>query len=504
MHRPLTSALVGAMLLAVACDENTPINPPVEDAGITIVSGESASDTIDALITQSLIVEVRDAQGLAPRGTNVRFEVQPPSDPSRRSETAIQVCAITTSCAPQGTSTFAADTVDSQGRTAVVLRMGRVAGTAVVRITVPELGLADSVSFEVKSGKAFRILPARSTIAVDIGSTASLGPSIVDRYGNIAPGPLTYTLGAGNSVSVNASSGIVNGLEFGVQSVYVQQGTFSDSVSVRVLPAGRLVAWVNTSRHIRMIDINGNNSRIMATDVSSDFGAFPRFSPNRQRISFHVGAHPNGGPPSIVGLVDTVGTRANVGLGSVLTNILTSRPMADGSTLLVASRLPDYSMWLWRVDQNGTSTPVIALPQFPLAYGAADISPDGARVAYVAATQLRILTVQTGDVVSVNEPLVQSPRWSPQGDRIALLGGASFNGSPIIFNADGSGRRTVGTLSFSPGLSWSPDGLYLIGRSAANPSGALRIVRVSDARSVVLSFADPAGGLTDYYQPDWR
>jgi hypothetical protein len=71
----------------------------------------------------------------------------------------------------------------------------------------------------------------------------------------------------------------------------------------------------------------------------------------------------------------------------------------------------------------------------------------------------------------------------------------------VVSNADGGGRRATGTASFSPGIAWSPDGTYIIGRSSES---GLRLVRVSDGANVLLRFSSATGCCHDYFQPDWR
>ncbi len=101
------------------------------------------------------------------------------------------------------------------------------------------------------------------------------------------------------------------------------------------------------------------------------------------------------------------------------------------------------------------------------------------------------------------------PRWSVEGDRLAYLspsdcqnGVDNNNGVATVINVDGSGRRVLGNFCFSPGVSWSPDGKYVIGR--ASEGLALRIVRVADGMDVYMRYRDPDNFFADYYQPDWR
>jgi hypothetical protein len=51
------------------------------------------------------------------------------------------------------------------------------------------------------------------------------------------------------------------------------------------------------------------------------------------------------------------------------------------------------------------------------------------------------------------------------------------------------------TEAYSPGLAWSPDGQWLLGRQTA---GRLALVRVSDGLTIPLRFT------IDLFQPSWR
>jgi Tol biopolymer transport system component len=188
------------------------------------------------------------------------------------------------------------------------------------------------------------------------------------------------------------------------------------------------------------------------------------------------------------------------------------RQLTDGSVLVVAARSSDAAhpgFSLWRVASDNTVTFLATLPEMTAAYGGADVSHSGTRVAYLASPsytpELRILDVASG-VVTLLEVNARSPRWSSQDDRLAYLvpGSSSYgyDGTLVVSNRDGTGRRALGNTSLSPGLTWSPDGNYVVGRSS-DYSG-LRLVRVSDAMEVVLPFSSPTVCCHDYWQPDWR
>src|SRR5256885_7395371 len=172
------------------------------------------------------------------------------------------------------------------------------------------------------------------------------------------------------------------------------------------------------------------------------------------------------------------------------------RQLADGTVLVVGQRSTDTSHpgWsLWRVAADNTSTFMAALPDLDAPYsgyrpdyGGADISHNGSRVAYIGTTdtgvtELRVLDVSSGTITVLDATSSSSPRWSAQDDRIAYLtaapGWAQPYGAPIVINADGTGRAALGTAGFNPGLAWSPDGKYLVGRPVEGNS--LRVFRLS-------------------------
>jgi Tol biopolymer transport system component len=301
----------------------------------------------------------------------------------------------------------------------------------------------------------------------------------------------------------------------GTQYVFTHFGSLIDSTRVRVVPGGRLVVWSSDERAVRLVDVNGGNERLLVFNVSSDLGAFPRFDPSRHRVTLHAGTSSFGGPPNSIISLDTTGaSRRDITPAVGFSVIMATREMADGTILVVAQRSGDTShpgFSLWSVATDNTVTFVIALPQLEYGYGAADISHDGTRVAYIATnastftSALRVLNVSNGSTIPL-EASAHSPRWSLLDDRIAYLIPQGFSGgiegAAVVVNADGTGRRTLGTRTFSSGLSWSPDGAYIVGRS--NEELGLRLIRVSDAVDVLLRFSFAGGCCHDYWQPDWR
>lgn len=504
MRLPVRLASFAVLPLVIACNDDPPTGGSGQ-SGIRAVAGADVSDTVDALQSQALVVEVRGPDGRLATGAVVRFQADASRDTTRRNEPALFVCTLTApTCGPSTPSAFAADTTDGSGRAKVLVRLGHIAGPAVLRLAVPEFGFTDSLTFTVRAGNAARVRAAVTDTALDVGATAALRGRVVDRYDNSRSEFPAMSLGAGTSLTLDAATGIVTAREMGTQYVYARSGSAVDSTGVRVTPAARLVVWSSGERVIRLVNLNGTSVRTLASNIHSDLGAFPRYDASRQRVTFHSGspATSGGGSPNTLYAVDTSGTPVRTILNTTtgFNVVVAVRQIADGSMLVVGQRAGSNSYSLWRVNTDNSVVSVAAIPGFNGGYGAADISHDGARVAYTVNGELRALTAATGVVVTLDATGFL-PRWSAQGDRVAFLSGSS-EGFPFVVNADGSGRRAIGTFALGTGIAWSPDGVYVIGRA---PSGsALRLIRVSDGNTVLLQYRNANGLVADYWQPDWR
>lgn len=502
-------------LLYVGCHGDGPTQPGSHFTGVRATLGANATDTVLALQAQALVVEVRDSNGQVVKGVTVRFEALPPTDSTRRYESAINVCALTApTCGVSNSSPFSTDVTDDQGHAKAMVRLGTVAGKAMVRLLVPELAFSDTVSFTVTPGSAAHVRAIAPDTGLDVGTTAMLRGRVTDRFYNARPDLPTMSLGAGSAATIDPATAVVTAREMGTQWLYARFGSFVDSMSVRVVPPGRLVVWSSLSRQVRLVNLNGAAVVTLASSVASDYGAFPRFDAARQHVAMHTGSQAYGGPATDIAVVDT-GSMARwnlLGTSSGFTTIFCTRQLADGSLLVVGQRGSGTAVSLWRVASDGTLTTAAGLPGILSMYGGADISSDGSKVVYTitgtnGGTQLRLLDVASGTTTDL--PMVaRSPRLSPDGNRVAYLTPGGYNGvdgTPAVINTDGTNNTALSSLTLSPGIAWSPDGAYLLGRNSDYGTGTgLRLIRISDRATVMLRFHGSNGSYEDYFQPDWR
>ena len=487
--------------------------PQPSKSGVRIVAGSALTDTIEANSASLLAIEVRQPSGALALGTVVRFEAQLISDSLRRAPSMTVCSRVVTAC--QDSRFLISDTTDGQGIARARVRFGSIAGRAHVRITAPDFGFVDSATYSVLAGAPSRIVPPSADTGLTFGESVVLRGRITDRLGNPRP-ELPQISGASDAVTIDTLSGIVTGRSFGAQWVRHRYQSISDSTWVRAFPAGRLGAWSIPMEKISLIDMNGRNRRVIATDVRSIFGAFPQFDPSRQRLSFHRASSSVTDDANIVTVLDTTGTaRREIPPGDGLRYVLATRVLADGTLLVVAHRagLPNPGansdgFNVWRVAVDGAITFVAALPSLFTAVGATDLSHDGTRVAFCALApnfsgELRVLNLATGSSSVVSPSCLGSPRWSLQDDRVAFLAGV-WNAEVVVIGqlwivrADGSSRRQLSTDVYSTGIAWSPDGAYLVASSLRDPVG-LRMVRVTDGAAVVLRFSEGS-----FNQFDWR
>ena len=447
---------------------------PKPQIGLRIIAGADATDTIGVSLTQALVVQVRDAHGTVDRGAVVRFTALP-NGPAQYSS-AIAIADLNS----QYFSAFVSDSADADGRAAVLVQLGTVAGKAGIAITVPELGLTDTAWYTVQPGQPAQFtLVVRDTV-VSRGTAWNVGARVMDRAGNqLSSDSVSYE--SINSGATVTAAGQVTAVAEGRSGVVVQYRTTLDTSWVSIVPPGMLVG-VRAVTGVYLMNLDGTGLKTLT--AIHDYSVFPQWSPDGRRITIY-----EGDPYSTVSLsaVSLDGTRTLLipTPGSLVGGLAWARP--DGNGLLYFSG-PGYgggAMAIWRMNSDGSGLVKLLGPTNSYSFTHPAPSPDGKTVLYDFDPQgIMAIDVASGTVHALG---LQGtfPVYSPDGSQIAYLSGPSL----MIANSNGTNARSLGGTSSADGVSapsWSADGKWILSPAAGQ---AAALVRVSDGVALPLPFA---------------
>jgi hypothetical protein len=451
-----------ALLCLAAC--GSPSEPDDSTPGIHIQVGAGVTDTVETVPAQALIVRITPPRA----GLIVRFEQQGGPEQPQVLVSPLEGSAF---------GLILVDTTDATGKVATRVMLGFRAGTARLRITVPELGLVDSATYTILPGRpaGVHLLPRDTTVFLN--GTVAIRGGARDRFGNPVSDPIVLTA---QSPLLGLSGTVVTALHTGRGSVVGRIGSFVDSVFIGVVPDGSLSALVNGIRTFR-------------TDGSQQVQRFEGFisatsadwSPDGQLLALD-----GGGGIQVFGL-DGVFRTLTRGVGSELYPEFS----ADGQWLYYSELQGGQAWKIRRVRINGTGDELLTGAEGNEVAPAP--SPDGTRVAFVVPgpDQLWLRTLATGATVllALNG---HTPAWSPTGDLIAYNASHSGQGIWAVSPSDGSVRRiSPAGVGYHLGLDWSPDGRFLIARSLA---GVIHLIEAASGTVFPLTFT---GG---WEAPAWR
>jgi hypothetical protein len=438
----LSPLLVGCTLATYACsDASAPQPAPVDTTRVVSISRTATSaDTIDATLSDALLVAVRDGKGAPIANASVRLEWS--SSPG----------AGPVSFASAGSTVFASSVIlatDAQGLARASLRLGRSAGSGFITATETSKSVKDSVALSVAPGAFFRSTVAMRDTAMLVGGAITVSGGAFDRADNALPFAFTVTgtactLGTGGLV-VGASAGTCRinltqpvGASFRVTVVAVGlmleagtqglatirlDGTQRTPITLALygytncgwVAAGNALVCVNGSA-IRLLGLDGSVTPIPVTGIR-DFGMV-RVSQDRKWIVF------NGYPTGTTGFGNATIYRARI----------------DGSQLQVVAA--DCCSWI--------------VPSF-------SVSPDGSVVIYSSFSTLRF-DAATGTKSTITFGRERIARFSPDGSMVAYQDGNDI----LLSNTDGSNMRVLYTSTrpdvgpYFLHLEWSPDSKWLL------------------------------------------
>jgi hypothetical protein len=463
--------IIGPLILVGACGGDAA--GPVAQSGIHVIDGAHASDTVLAIRSQALIVEVRNIEGsIAPVGTIARFTA-----------TNASVAPLTTS----SFSSFLALPVDDAGRVAVVVRLGTVAGAGRVVVSVPEFGLVDTASYVVLPGSPARVTLAPADTLLTLGQSFTYRGGVTDQFGNVRQDPMTWIVDPGATVT---AAGVVSPAGTGRYKVTATTNvggvSRSGSAMVSAVPILRIAAWRNGK--IVLMNIDGGNSREIATAADGGIGENLEWMPNRASIIYSTYT---GGFQTLY-VADTTGN-ARPFFGAPVPNVshqAEPRVSRDGQWVVFAgfdSRCFGYCLYRARSDGTApellSTSPVASNPVY-------SPSPDGSRIALVAAGSVRVFDVATKTFATWSQP-GGAPTWSPDGTKIALV----RNGTLTLIAADGSVLKTLQTSprSETPRMSWLSDSRFILARSIG---GRFDLIDSENGTEIPLTFSFDIGAMS--------
>jgi hypothetical protein len=446
--------LACALFAVAACSDST-APPPQAPTGLQIVTRPSGRDTISARPAQALVVEVRDTLGVVQTGLTTLFHGLPDT-----SSEALGQQTYTMVVSRVDDDTFVpliSDTTDSKGRAAALIAFGGVAGPGGIIVTVPELGLADTVNFTKDPGLPvhLRLLPPDTAV---LTGGAIVRPQwwLLDRNFNQREDDVALTA-VGTLLTPAQAGDFRSGDETGLAMIIGSVNALVDTMMVSIVPEGILAAYQygGSSSGIVVVNTDGSERRFLTSAFGHDQMGAPEWSSDGQSV-FHRREISGVSYLNRTGLAG--GSQSLVPPG-------VSDPgwpsVSEDGQWVYFSAASGSTHHIWRMQSDGSQLEAISAAGAELE-SRPDISRNGNLLAFVGTgPTISVRDLSTGIMTLTGIP-GQSPRFSPIDDRIAFLT-ASGNGDIAVMNHDGTSIQNLTTTSdFSESLNWSPDGKWII------------------------------------------
>ena len=221
-------------------------------------------------------------------------------------------------------------------------------------------------------------------------------------------------------------------------------------------------------RQLAIMDQDGENMRPLTS--SKDLVLTPRFSPNRQEITYMSF---EGDQPRVYLLQLETGSREVVGNFPGMT--FAPRFSPDGQRVIMSLQ-QDGNSNIYTMDLRSRTT--TRLTSTAAIDTSPSYSPDGGRIVFESdrggRQQLYVMNADgTGQTrISFGDGSYSTPVWSPRGDLIAFTKQSGGKFSIGVMKPDGSGERILTSGFHNEGPTWAPNGRVLMFfRQAAGAGG---------------------------------
>jgi TolB protein len=212
-------------------------------------------------------------------------------------------------------------------------------------------------------------------------------------------------------------------------------------------------------KRLAIMDQDGANVRFLST--GNDLVLTPRFSPNRQEITYMSFA---GGQPRVYLLQLETGQRETVGNFPGMT--FAPRFSPDGQKVIMSLGREDGNSNIYTLDLRSRTT--LRLTNTNAIDTSPSYSPDGSQIVFASdrggRPQLYVMGADGSGArrISFGEGSYSTPVWSPRGDLIAFTKQTGRGFSIGVMRIDGSGERILTSGFHNEGPTWAPNGRVLM------------------------------------------
>lgn len=469
---------VTVTLVALACGSSgsEPTPPPVTPAPhLTIVSGSGVSDTIDARLQASLVVELRDATDRPTAGASILFVAQMPSDTTRLSQRSLRVASSATSAFGDSVTV----TTDASGRAEVALQAGKVAGATQVDVMVVGQSLSASAPFTVLPGAVSGLAFGGLYAVAEVNGTGKFDVKAVDRAGNVAGAP-TYSIDT--TVATIDGDGTAHArAAVGNFPVTIRAGTIVDNrFSMSVVPVARILvsrlvgAPFNGTIELAFMGLDGNHVQsLVGPETNGVAGlALTYFTAhaNRDGTVYYDDVDATGGLKLWVR--ETSGARHRLTSDALSTRSESwPTPSIDGQWIYFLAGTPSVSATIWQIHPDGSGAEPIgpSNPPGPLApaYSFLSTDPNGSALNVAVqgsplGTSSARFNLMTRTIATTLPSSTVGLVYSPVGDKFAYV----LLNSAVIVRTVATGREVSFFSQFGhydiSSAPFSPDGKWMV------------------------------------------